>query len=83
MAIALPAGHNRKLAQLVERVNQDRELHQLWKCANVNAVDRSGICQLDELLRGKLANSTIAPHVEVVARIEAETEKRLVQVYSG
>jgi len=42
----------------------------------------AGIFQLDELLRGKLANSTIASHVEVVARIEGVMEKRLIQVYS-
>jgi metal-dependent HD superfamily phosphatase/phosphodiesterase len=37
---------------------------------------------VDELLKRKLKNSTIAPYVEVVARIEGETEKRLVEFYS-
>ncbi|MFH1084915.1 MAG: HD domain-containing protein [Chloroflexota bacterium] len=41
----------------------------------------AGIFQVDELLRRKLLNSTLAPHVEVVARIESETEERMVQVY--
>ena len=41
----------------------------------------AGIFQVDELLRRKLVNSTLAPHVEVVARIESETEERMVQVY--
>ena len=42
----------------------------------------AGIFQVDELLKRKLKNSTIAPYVEVVARIEGETEKRLVEFYS-
>jgi metal-dependent HD superfamily phosphatase/phosphodiesterase len=37
---------------------------------------------VDELLKRKLKNSTIAPYVQVVARIEGETEKRLVEFYS-
>ncbi len=39
----VPAMNNVKLHALLERVNRDRELLQLWKCANVNAVDRGGI----------------------------------------
>ena len=42
----------------------------------------AGIFQVDELLKRKLRNSTIAPYVQVVARIEGETEKRLVEFYS-
>jgi len=42
----------------------------------------AGIFQVDELLRRKLRNSSIAPYVRVVARIEGETEKRLVEFYS-
>jgi metal-dependent HD superfamily phosphatase/phosphodiesterase len=38
----------------------------------------AGIFQVDELLRGKLAASGLATHIEVVARVEAETEQRLV-----
>ena len=41
----------------------------------------AGIFQLDELLRRKLKNSTIAPYVEVIARIEGETERRLLEIY--
>src|SRR5437879_337675 len=36
----IPARHNAKLSQLVERINDDLELQQLWKCANVTAVER-------------------------------------------
>jgi metal-dependent HD superfamily phosphatase/phosphodiesterase len=42
----------------------------------------AGIFQVDELLKRKLSNSSIAPYVEVVARIEGETEKRLVEFYT-
>lgn len=43
----------------------------------------AGIFQVDELLRGKLLNSSIAPYVELVARIEGEAEKRIVTVYEA
>jgi metal-dependent HD superfamily phosphatase/phosphodiesterase len=43
MSIQVPARHNEALINLLERVNADAELIQLWKCANINAVDRSGI----------------------------------------
>lgn len=42
----------------------------------------AGLFQLDELLRPKIASSSIAPYVEVNARIEGENEKRLLPVYS-
>jgi metal-dependent HD superfamily phosphatase/phosphodiesterase len=42
----------------------------------------AGIFQVDELLKRKLRNSSIAPHVQVVARIEGETEKRILEFYS-
>jgi metal-dependent HD superfamily phosphatase/phosphodiesterase len=41
----------------------------------------SGLFQVDELLAAKLRGSGIEDHVEVVARIEAEHEKRLVPVF--
>jgi len=66
MPITVPARHNEKLATLVERVNQDRELHQLWKCANVNAVDRSGISDHGEV------------HVRIVANIALRLLRLLV-----
>jgi metal-dependent HD superfamily phosphatase/phosphodiesterase len=42
-AIRLPVRHNHLLGQLLRRVNADVELLTLWRCANINAVDRSGI----------------------------------------
>jgi metal-dependent HD superfamily phosphatase/phosphodiesterase len=41
----------------------------------------AGIFQIDELLKRKLRNSTLAPYVEVVARSENATEESLFQVY--
>jgi metal-dependent HD superfamily phosphatase/phosphodiesterase len=41
----------------------------------------SGLFQVDELLATKLRSSGIEEHLEVVARIEAEHEKRLVEVF--
>ena len=43
MLLKVPTRHNDKLSQVLDRVNQDAELEQLWKCVNINAVDRSGI----------------------------------------
>jgi metal-dependent HD superfamily phosphatase/phosphodiesterase len=42
----------------------------------------SGLFQVDELLATKLRGSGIEEHVEVIARIEAEHEKRLVPVFT-
>jgi metal-dependent HD superfamily phosphatase/phosphodiesterase len=39
----VPAKRNKKLAKLIELINKDDELQQLWRCANVNAVERSHI----------------------------------------
>ncbi|MBI4494213.1 MAG: HD domain-containing protein [Chloroflexi bacterium] len=38
--IRVPTRHNPRLASVIERVNQDQELWTLWRCANVNAVER-------------------------------------------
>ena len=40
--IRVPARHNPLLLRIVERVNADVELWTLWKCANVNSVERLG-----------------------------------------
>ena len=47
----------------------------------IELANSAGIFQVDELLKRKLSNSTLAPHVEVVAHIEGETERRLLGVY--
>jgi metal-dependent HD superfamily phosphatase/phosphodiesterase len=41
----------------------------------------AGIFQVDELLAEKLRGSGLEEHIEVVARIEAEHEQRLIQVF--
>ncbi|MGI6209516.1 MAG: HD domain-containing protein [Anaerolineae bacterium] len=42
LQLVVPSRHNPKLRELVSLVNGDVELVQLWKCANVNAMDRAG-----------------------------------------
>jgi hypothetical protein len=41
----------------------------------------AGIFQVDELLKRKLANSTLSPYVEVVAHLETESERRILQLH--
>jgi len=48
---------------------------------SIEMSNSAGIYQLDNLLREKLKNSTLAPHVEVVAEITGEEEK-IVERYS-
>lgn len=43
MSFNIPTRKNTRLAAILERISGNAELLQLWKCANVNAVDRSGI----------------------------------------
>ena len=40
MVFKIPVRKNQMLRQVVERINQDEELLQLWRCANINSVDR-------------------------------------------
>lgn len=49
MSFHIPVKKNKKLQKLLARINDDAELLQLWKCANVNAVDRSGISDHGEI----------------------------------
>jgi hypothetical protein len=41
----------------------------------------AGIFQVDELLAEKLRGSGLEEHIEVIARIDAEHEQRLMQVF--
>ena len=41
----------------------------------------AGIYQVDELLKAKLRGSGLEQHVEVVASLDTEAEKRLVPIY--
>jgi metal-dependent HD superfamily phosphatase/phosphodiesterase len=42
-AIRLPTRHNPRLRQVLAAVNADEDLHAIWRCQNVNAVDRLGM----------------------------------------
>lgn len=65
--IRLPVRHNNRLAMILEQVNQDVELHTLWKCANINAVDRLGMSD-----HGRV-------HVQIVANIALKLLRLLVE----
>jgi metal-dependent HD superfamily phosphatase/phosphodiesterase len=47
----------------------------------IEMTNSAGIFQVDEGLGAKLRGTPLAQHIEVVARIEAEHEKRLVPVF--
>jgi len=55
----IPTRHNQKLQAVLERVNADEELWQLWRCANVNAMDRSGITDHGEVHIRVVANAAL------------------------
>jgi len=59
MSFSVPVRQNAKLQQLVDRVNADKELLQIWKCANVNAVDRCGISDHGEIHIRIVANAAL------------------------
>ncbi|MBC8431889.1 MAG: HD domain-containing protein [Desulfobacteraceae bacterium] len=59
MEFKLPVRNNKSLRGLVKRINADRELFQIWKCANVNAVERSGISDHGEVHIRIVANAAL------------------------
>jgi uncharacterized protein len=67
MPFQVPNKHNPKLQGLIERVNADAELWQLWKCANINAVDRCGISDHGEV------------HIRIVANAALRIQRLLVE----
>ena len=66
MPIHVPSRHNPTLQRVVERINADVELHQLWKSANINAVDRLGMSDHGEV------------HIRIVANIALRLLRLLV-----
>ena len=56
---SVPARHNPRLQALVERINADEELWQLWRCANVNVVDRLGMNDHGEVHIRIVANAAL------------------------
>jgi metal-dependent HD superfamily phosphatase/phosphodiesterase len=65
--INIPSRHNDRLARVMERVNADRALHAMWRCANINAVDRLGMSDHGPV------------HVRIVANIALKLLRLLVQ----
>jgi len=59
LAFSVPARHNPKLQALVERINADEELRQMWRCANVNAVDRLNMSDHGEVHIRIVANAAL------------------------
>src|SRR5512142_3054405 len=41
--IRFPTRRNAVLRQVLERINADEDLHTIWRCQNINAVDRLGM----------------------------------------
>jgi hypothetical protein len=59
LPFSVPARHNPKLQALVECINADEELWQLWRCANINAVDRLGMSDHGEVHIRIVANAAL------------------------
>lgn len=59
MRIRVPARHNERLAELIERVNQSDEVYALWVAQNVNAVDRLEISDHGPVHVQIVANSSL------------------------
>ncbi len=51
-------------------------------CIEIKLTNSAGIFQIDELLKNKLRYSPLKSFVEIIARIEGETERRLFDSYS-
>src|SRR5919205_971449 len=64
--IRIPARENTQLRHLLDRINQDDELYMLWRCANINAVDRLGMSDHGPV------------HVHIVANIALKLLRLLV-----
>lgn len=63
----VPDRRNEKLQALVGAINRDVSLHQLWRCANVNAVDRSNMSDHGPV------------HIRIVANIALKLIRLLMQ----
>ena len=66
LAIRVPARHNPRLGQVIDRINGDAELYTLWEVANVNAVKRLGMADHGPV------------HVHIVANIALRLLRLLV-----
>lgn len=59
MSLRVPIKKNAQLEELLQRIDQDAELNQLWQCANVNAVNRFGISDHGETHIRIIANAAL------------------------
>jgi len=64
--IRVPARHNTRLQSILDRVNHDEELYMLWRCANINAVERLGMSDHGSV------------HVHIIANIALKLLRLLV-----
>jgi uncharacterized protein len=67
-------------AQAIEAVSIERGSERPVR-VSITMSNSAGIFQVDELLKRKLLNSSLAPYVEITAAVSGETERRLMQVY--
>lgn len=67
MTFRVPYRDNAKLAQVTDRIANDVELNMLWRCANVNAIDRSGISDHGPV------------HIQIVANIALRLMRLLME----
>lgn len=67
-------------AQAIEAVHIEAGVSKPVRLS-IEMSNSAGLFQLDQLFREKLKGSGLEPYIELEARIQAETEKRLVQVY--
>ncbi|MEK6587633.1 MAG: HD domain-containing protein [Chloroflexota bacterium] len=67
-------------AQAVEAVKIEKgEEHPVRIDITLN--NSAGIFQVDELLKRKLAHSTLAPYIEVIAQVVTEKERKILQIH--
>ncbi len=67
ISLNLPTRHNEQLRQVQERIAQDVELQTLWRCANINAVDRAHLTDHGPV------------HIRIVANIALKLLRLLVE----
>lgn len=58
-SFSVPARHNPRLQAVLDRINQDEELRQLWRCANTLAVERLGLSDHGETHVRIVANASL------------------------
>lgn len=67
-------------AQAIEEVKIEKG-EELPVRVDILLNNSAGIFQVDELLKRKLANSTLAPYVEVVAHLETDEERKILETH--